>query len=173
MARPFNLEISESVEYLSKSLSKARTSAEKERLLLLWWVKTGQVTQHQELSQRLGRNGSTVTRWLQRYRQGGLEKLLEVKTSPGAIAKIQGEVRQSLVEKLQCPQGFSSYGEIVEWLKQEWNVEVKYKTVYRVVRDQFQAKLKIPRPVSKQQDEKAVNLFKKTFPTPLSLCKTS
>ncbi|MEH2081258.1 MAG: hypothetical protein V7K89_15025 [Nostoc sp.] len=67
MARPFNLEISESVEYLSKSLSKARTSAEKERLLLVWWVKTGQVTQHQELSQRLDRDGSTVTRWLQRY----------------------------------------------------------------------------------------------------------
>ncbi|MEH2125237.1 helix-turn-helix domain-containing protein [Nostoc sp.] len=77
MARAFNLEISESVEYLSKSLTKARTSAEKERLLLLWWIKTGQVTQHQQLSQRLGRDGSTVTRWLQKYRQGGLEKLLE------------------------------------------------------------------------------------------------
>ncbi|TBR56920.1 transposase [Westiellopsis prolifica IICB1] len=173
MARPFNVEISESTEYLSKSLKKARTAYEKERLLLLWWLKTGQVSQHQELSQRLGRDGSTVTRWLQRYRQGGLEKLLEVKTSPGAIAKIQGEVLQSLVEKLQCPQGFNSYGEIVEWLKHEWNVEVKYKTVYRVVRYQLQAKLKIPRPVSKQQDEKAVNLFKKTFPTPLSPCKTS
>jgi transposase len=173
MARPFNVEISESTEYLSKSLKKARTAFEKERLQMLWWLKTGQVSQHQELSQRLGRDGSTVTRWLQRYRQGGLEKLLEVKTSPGAIAKIQGEVLQSLVEKLQLPQGFSSYGEIVEWLKQEWNVEVKYKTVYRVVRYQLQAKLKIPRPVSKQQDEKAVNLFKKTFPTPLSPCKTS
>ena len=87
MARPFNLEISESVKYLSKSLSKARTSAEKEQLLLLWWVKTAQVTQHPELSQRLGRDGSTVTQWLQRYRQGGPKKLLEVKTSPGAIAK--------------------------------------------------------------------------------------
>ncbi|MBW4457858.1 MAG: helix-turn-helix domain-containing protein [Nostoc indistinguendum CM1-VF10] len=173
MARPFNVEISESTEYLSKSLKKARTAFEKERLQMLWWLKTGQVSQHQELSQRLGRDSSTVTRWLQRYRQGGLEKLLEVKTSPGAIAKIQGEVLQSLVEKLQLPQGFSSYGEIVEWLKQEWNVEVKYKTVYRVVRYQLQAKLKIPRPVSKQQDEKAVNLFKKTFPTPLSPCKTS
>jgi transposase len=78
-----------------------------------------------------------------------------------------------LEEKLQCPQGFSSYGEILEWLKQEFHVEVKYKTVYRVVRYQLQAKLKIPRPVSKQQDEQAVSLFKKTFPMPLSACKTS
>ena len=80
---------------------------------------------------------------------------------------------QRLVEKLREPQGFSSYGEIVEWLKQECNTEVKYKTVYRVVRYQLKAKLKIPRPVSKEQDEKAVNLFKKTFPTPLSACKIS
>lgn len=171
MARPFNLEISESAEYLSKSLSKARISAEKERLLVLWWIKTGQVTQHQELSQRLGRDGSTITRWLQKYRQGGLRKLLEVKTSPGATPKMTLEMRSRLEEKLESPQGFASYGEIVEWLKQEFHLEVKYKTVYRLVHYQLQAKLKIPRPMSKQQDEQAVSLFKKTFPTPLSLCK--
>ena len=76
MGRPFNLEISESAQYLSKSLKKARTAFEKERLQMLWWIKTGQVSQHKELSQRLGRDNSTVTRWLQRYRQGGLENLL-------------------------------------------------------------------------------------------------
>ncbi|RCJ35586.1 hypothetical protein A6769_18205 [Nostoc punctiforme NIES-2108] len=74
MGRPFNLEISESAEYLSKSLKKARTAFEKERLQMLWWIKTGQATQHQELSRMLGRDGSTVTRWLQKYRQGGLAK---------------------------------------------------------------------------------------------------
>lgn len=137
MARPFNLEISESAEYLSKSLSKARTSAEKERLLLLWWLKTGQVIQHKQLSQRLGRDGSTVTRWLQKYRQGGLKKLLEVKTSPGATPKMTTEMRSRLEEKLECREGFGSYQQIVEWLKQEWNVEIKYKTVYRLVRYQL------------------------------------
>ncbi|MBD2519453.1 hypothetical protein H6G93_31735 [Nostoc sp. FACHB-973] len=48
MARPFNLEISESTEYLSKSLKNARTAIEKERLQMIWWLKTGQVTQHKE-----------------------------------------------------------------------------------------------------------------------------
>ena len=74
------------------------------------WIKTGQVTQHQQLSQRLGRDGSTVTRWLQKYRQGGLKKLLEVKTSPGADPKITTEMRSRLEEKLESPQGFVSYG---------------------------------------------------------------
>lgn len=164
MARPFNLEINESEEYLSKSLRNARTANEKERLLLLWWLKTGQVRQHQELSQRLGRDSATITRWLQKYRIGGLAKLLEVKVAPGATPLIQGEVLSRLKEKLQCPQGFSNYGQIVEWLEQEFDLQVNYKTVYRLVRYELKAKLKVPRPVSKEQDEQAVSLFKKTFP---------
>ena len=88
MGRPFNLEISQRAEYLSKSLNQARTHFEKERLLLLWWIKTGLVTPDQELSRMLGRDGSTIIRWLQKYRQGGLGKLLEVKASPGATRKI-------------------------------------------------------------------------------------
>ena len=166
MARPFNLEISESTEYLSKSLKNARTAIEKERLQMIWWLKTGQVTQHKELSRILGRDASTVTRWLQKYRQGGLAKLLEVNVAPGATPKIQGEVLCRLKEKLQCPQGFSSYGQIVEWLEQEFKIQVKYKTVYRWVRYELKATLKVPRPVSKEQDEQAVSLFKKTFPLP-------
>jgi transposase len=167
MARPFNLEVQESAEYLSKSLKNARTAFEKERLQMLWWIKTAQVTQHQELSRRLGRDGSTVTRWLQRYRQGGLSSLLQVKTAPGATPVIQGEMLSSLMSKLESPEGFSSYGQIVEWIEQEWNVQVKYKTVYSLVRYKLGAKLKVPRPISSSQDEQAINLFKKTFPEPL------
>ncbi|MDF5731378.1 MAG: helix-turn-helix domain-containing protein [Rhizonema sp. PD38] len=122
--------------------------------------------QHKELSRILGRDCSTITRWLQRYRLGGLEKLLEVKAATGAIAKIQGQMLQSLVEKLQCPQEFSSYGQIVKWLEQEFNVQVKYKTVYRLVRYKLKATLKVQRLVSIEQDEQAVSLFKKRFPSP-------
>ena len=75
MARPFNLEVQESAEYLSKSLKNARTALDKESLQMLWWIKIEQVTQHQEVSQRLGRDGSTITGWLQRYGKGGLSSL--------------------------------------------------------------------------------------------------
>lgn len=165
MARPFNLEVHESAEYLSKSLKNARTAFEKERLQMLWWIKTEQVTQHQELSRRLGTDGSTVTRWLQRYRQGGLSKLLEVKTAPGTSPLIQGEMLSQLVSKLESPEGFSSYGQIVEWLEQKWKLQVKYKTVYNLVRYKLGAKLKVPRPISSSVDEQAISLFKKTFPS--------
>lgn len=85
MARRLVIEISESVEYLEKSLRQAQTGSQKEKLQVLWWLKSGQVTQHQDLSHRLGRNGSTISRWLQQYRRGGLSALLETKPTEGEV----------------------------------------------------------------------------------------
>ncbi len=129
---------------------------------MLWWLKSAQVKQHQELAQRLGRNPATITRWLQQYRQGGIKALLEVKQSPGKPAEIEGEMLERLQERLQQAQGFKSYGQIVQWLEDEFGKQVKYKTVHQTVRYRLKAKLKVPRPKSMQQDEQSVNLFKKT-----------
>ena len=54
----------------------------------------------------------------------------------------------------------------MEWLEQEWHVQVKYKTVYSLVPYKLGAKLKVPRPISSSQDEQAINLLKKTSPLP-------
>ena len=130
---------------------------------MLWWLKTGQVRQHQELSQRLGRSPASITRWLKRYREGGLRKLLQVQVPPGASAKIQGAVLEKLNQRLNQPEGFSSYQAIVEWLEKECGLTVKYATVYRFVTQKLKAKLKVPRPVSVHQPEGAVEGFKKNF----------
>lgn len=143
MARQLKIEILESAEYLEKSLKKAKHASHKERLQMLWWLKTSQVTQHSELGRLLGRSPATITRWLQQYRQGGLEKLLEVKTAPGAQKKIQGEALEKLKHRLNSPESFRSYREIVEWLDLECGLQVKYDTVNRFVREKLQAKLKV------------------------------
>ena len=98
---------------------------------MLWWLKTGLVSEHQELSRRLGRSPACITRWLSQYRGGGLKQLLEVKAAPGAEPLIQGEALEKLQARLKSEAGFSSYGAIVEWLKQECGLEVKYNTVNR------------------------------------------
>ncbi len=162
MARRLKLEITETAEYLEKSLKRARSGPQKERLQMLWWLKTGQVSEHQELSKRLGRSPACITRWLSQYRSGGLEYLLQVKTAPGAEAKIGGEALEKLQVRLKSEEGFSSYGAIVEWLKQECRLEVKYNTVNRFVREKLKAKLKVPRPVSWKQKAGAIEGFKKT-----------
>lgn len=164
MARPFKVEISESEEYLAKSLRHARSASQTEKLLLLWWLKSGQVKQHQELSQRLGRDPSTITRWLQKYRHSGLSGLLEEKQSPGKPWEIEGEMLDRLQARLQSSEGFTSYGQIQQWLQDEFGQQVKYKTVHKTVRYRLRAKLKVPRPQSMQQQQASVSRFKKTFP---------
>jgi len=162
MARPFKLEILEDAEYLEKSMRHSRNRSQREKLQMLWWLKVGEVKQQQELGQRLGRDCSTISRWLQKYRQGGLGELLEEKKAPGKAAKIEGEQLAQLEERLQQVQGFRSYGEIVEWCEETFGTPFHYKTVYKTVRYRLKAKLKVPRPQSLKQDPKVVELFKKT-----------
>ena len=164
MARPLKIEIGESVEYLEKSLRYAGTASQKEKLQVLWWLKSGQVSQHQELGRRLGRDSSTISRWLQKYRQGGLKALLAGKSSNSKRWEIEGEILEQLQVRLQQPEGFKSYGEIQQWLEQQFGKTVKYKTVYKTVRYRLNAKLKAPRPQSIKQDAASVSLFKKTSP---------
>jgi hypothetical protein len=79
MSRPFKIEIAESEEELKKRLQNARWGNQKEKLQMLWWLKSSQVKEQQEIGQRLARDTSTVTRWLPKYRTGGLSSLLERK----------------------------------------------------------------------------------------------
>ncbi|AUB45010.1 Dihydrolipoamide acetyltransferase component of pyruvate dehydrogenase complex (plasmid) [Nostoc flagelliforme CCNUN1] len=79
MSRPFKIEIAESEEELKKRLQTANLGNQKEKLIMLWWIKSGQVKEQQEIGKRLAKDTSTVTRWLQKYRTGGLHELLEMK----------------------------------------------------------------------------------------------
>ena len=162
MGRPFVIEIQESEAELKKRLQHARQSSQTEKLQMLWWIKSGQVTQHQEVAQRLARDPSTITRWLQRYRTEGLEALLRINTAPGTPPSLSPEVISALQAALEQPKGFSCYGDIVEWLKHEHGLALQYGTVYNWVRYRLGAKLKVPRPKSHQQDQQAVAAFKQT-----------
>jgi transposase len=161
MSRPFKIAIAESEEELKKRLQTTSLGIQKEKLQMLWWLASGQVKQQQEIGQRLGRDTSTVTRWLQKYRASGLSGLLEIKKAPGANRKINSEALAALKQELETGKGFYSYGEIVEWLKRQHGLDIEYATVYAWVRYRFKAKLKVPRPQSCQQEEELVSEFKK------------
>ncbi|HEY9779482.1 MAG TPA: helix-turn-helix domain-containing protein [Leptolyngbyaceae cyanobacterium] len=163
MSRPFKIAITESQEELKKRLQTARQGNQKEKLLLLWWLKSGQVSEQQEIAFRLGRDTSTVTRWLQKYRRGGLSSLLEIKKAPGATQKMSDEALAALKHELETGKGFSSYSAIMEWLESKYGEKIEYGTIYGWVRYRFGAKLKVSRPKSYRQDESAVNGFKKNL----------
>jgi transposase len=72
---------------------------------------------------------------------------------------------------LKQPQGFSSYGQVQQWLKQGYGIDAAYKTVHQLVRYKLQAKLKKPRTKSKNQHPQAIKQFKKTLHQLLRCCK--
>jgi transposase len=161
VGRRFQVTIPESLEHLEKSLAKSRTASQKERLQMLVWLKQGEVSSRHELSVRCNRDKATITRWVGAYKRGGLQQLLRVGKAPGATPKLHGEALEKLKVRLAQPEGFSSYGEIQQWLKDTCNLELNYGTVYQWVRYRLKAKLKVPRPRSLKQDPKKVNAFQK------------
>ena len=62
MSRPFKIEKTQSEEELKKLLQTARLGNQKEKLQMLWWLKSGQVKEQQEIGKPLARDTSTVTR---------------------------------------------------------------------------------------------------------------
>ena len=61
MGRRLEVEIAESQQELEKALKNASTASSKERLLLLYLLKSKQVISRQELAQLIGRDNATIT----------------------------------------------------------------------------------------------------------------
>lgn len=161
IGRPLEVEIAESELELEAAIKGALTASSKERLQMLYWLKTGQVKSRQEIAQRLVRDEATITRWVRKYKDGGISRLLQVKKAPGKTPLMNEEVLFKLKQRLKDPQGFHSYVEIQQWISQEFGIEIAYKTVYQIVHYQLKAKLKVPRPQSIKQHPESQSHFKK------------
>lgn len=161
MGLRLKIEITESQEELEKAVKYATEGSSKERLQMLYWLKSGQVKSRRSLAERLGRDEATITRWLRKYKDGGYKGLLEVKQAPGKEPIVTGNNLERLKQKLTQPQGFHSYKQIQEWLISELGLDIAYKTVYQLVRYQLGAKLKVPRPKSRKQHPDSQSHFKK------------
>ena len=85
--------------------------------------------------------GATIALGILWYKQGGIDALLFVKTGPVKSALIPETLMNQLRECLSQPQGFNSYGQIQEWLTQECQVVVAYKTVHKIVPAQAECQI--------------------------------
>jgi len=94
--------------------------------------------------------GATIALGIFWYKQGGIDVLLEVKAAP---------VKPALIpETLMNQQRLSQ-----EWLTQECQVVVAYKTVHKIVPYKLNAKLKVPRQCSAKAKPEVQATLKKNF----------
>ena len=157
--------ITEDLETLQARLYRERDPKRKPRLHLLVLLKAGQVTSRGQAAAHLALHRNTVAVWLRRYRDGGLEALLTYK-EPGAPAgqkTLPPPVFAQLQARLATPSGFTSYLDVQRWLREEFALDVPYKTLHGIVHYQLKAKLKRPRP----------SHAKKTSPRPPTLSNSA
>jgi len=94
MSGVLKIEIEEPLEKLKQLLSEQKTGKSKERLQVLYWLKSGQSQNVDELAARTGHHRTTVSRWLSIYRKGGMTSLLNIKKSSGRSRKIDREIEK-------------------------------------------------------------------------------
>ena len=138
--------ITEHAAELKQRLQPEHDSHKKLRLQVLYLLASGQAHDRQDVAHLVGVHRNTIGRWLARYAAGGLDALLATHVPTGKPVSLAPEVLASLENALHRPDGFASYEALRQWVRQTHGVEVKYKTLYTIVRTRFRTKLKVPRP---------------------------
>lgn len=159
----YQLEIKETLDELRKLLRVQKTASDKERIQLLYLLKSEQARTIIMAASLLGRHRVTVHKWLSRYRTGGIENLLSHKPRTGRKQSIPLWAQRALAKKLQQEQGFESYYEICQWLSSQLGIESNYKTVHKLVHYRLGASPKVPRPFSSKQSQEKIEGFKKKW----------
>ena len=138
--------ITETVDDLKQRLHQERNVHRQQRLQMLYLRASGQAHERQELAALLGVHRNTIARWLNSYAAGGLSSLLDIYIAKGKPLSLSPDVLASLEQALHQNAGFASYHALRHWLRDKHQLDVKYKTLYTIVRKRFKAKLKVPRP---------------------------
>jgi transposase len=155
------IEIHETSQTLKALMLEQTTVAGRERLQALYLLKSGEAISVGHVAQLVGRDRTTVQRWLGKYERGGLVRLLAPPTGQGRKSQVPAAVRVELEAQLATETGFGGYEEVQLWLAAR-GVELTYGGTHYYVHYVLGASLKVPRPQSNEQDPVRVALFKKT-----------
>lgn len=131
---------------LKQRVRRERNGRKKPRLQMLYLLASGQAQTRQDVARLLGVHRNTIGHWLALYEAGGLEALLDVYVPAGKPLSLPQDMLDALEQALRQPSGFASYEALRQWVQQTHHREVKYHTLYTIVRTQFKTKLKVPRP---------------------------
>lgn len=162
MANALRVSIKEPMAKL-KALLKLQPLHLKSRVqMLIIMKKTDRALGKNDLAVQLGVNHNSVQTWRKAYLAGGLSQLLEYKRTSNIKPLINPALKKKIKDKLNNPtQGFRSYKEMHDWIKENFLPEIHYQTVNKYVKRTFGAKLKVARKSHINKDPEAIQSFKK------------
>jgi transposase len=138
--------IHESDDALKQLLSRERHPVKHQRLHALYLLASGQARFRSDIASMLGIDRNTVGRWLDRYAHGGLDALLDIYVPAGKAPALAPDQVAQLQQVLQQPQGFASYDQVRQWIRDTFGVALSYNATHKLVRYKLGAKLKVARP---------------------------
>ena len=140
--------IPEEVAALKERLQREHDGHKKPRLQMLYLLASGQAHTRQDVARLLGVHRNTISHWLAVYATGDLAALLATYVPPGKPVSLAPAVLAGLEQALHRPEGFASYEALRQWVRRTHGVEVKYKTLYTLVRTRFQSQAQSAAPQS-------------------------
>jgi transposase len=116
----------------------------------------------EEIAAHLGRARSCIQGWLDRFRRGGLEALLQPpQRGQGPASQLSPELAQALGQKLAAG-AFRRAADAQRWLLETGGLPVKLVTVYKYLK-KAGARLKVPRPSHQKKDVWASEAFREAL----------
>ena len=161
-------EIQESISELKEMLRTEKRARQRQRLQMLYLIKSGQATSRKAAAKMLAVNRMTTGHWVQTYEKAGLSGLLSIKTKPNRKLSIPPCILHVLKHELEKPEGFSSYKAIQVWLDEKFTLSIPYKTVHGIVRYRLKAKLKVGRKSHVKKDQQKVDEFRSNISQTIS-----
>ena len=160
MAKALVIEVNESAKEL-KRLSTQLTPTKQKRIQMLLLMQKGKHQTKDSLALALGVSGQSIQTWRTLYRKGGLEWLLSDGRGGFKPAAIPPAIKAKLEKRLSSPtEGFTSYGEVQQWLEDTFGIEIKYSALYQFLKRNFKVKLKVARKSHVHKDPAAEAVFK-------------
>jgi len=147
MGKHISFKVIESPSQLRTMIRKASNSKNILRLQSLLHIKENTFKTQSYLASHLGYNVRSMELWLKVYKENGIEAML-IGSKPRKAKKrsISKEVHQGLSEKLNNSfEGFESYVNAVEWVKENYGITYPYSTLRDYMIDVFGTKVKQPR----------------------------
>ncbi len=131
---------------LKQRLARERHPAKHQRLHALYLLASGQARFRSDVARLLGLDRNTVGRWLDQYIQGGLPARLSIYVPAGKRKPLAADQLAYLRHRLADPQGFASYNQVRQWIRDTFGVTLTYNATHKLVRYKLGAKLKVARP---------------------------
>lgn len=116
-----------------------------------------------QLAKLIGVDPNSIQNWRTLYINKGIKGIIShgrIGFKPSLITK---EEHKKIENRLKQPKNaLRGYKELVQWIKDEFNKEMKYTTVVEYSKRHFGSKIKVARKSHILKDEQATGTFKKT-----------